>query len=333
MLMKEAYANGLASTEVDVDSDFARHVAEFLRKPQAQLSSRFIYDDRGSKLFQDIMALEEYYLTRCEFEILSSHAAAIASAIVQGDKPLELIELGAGDGLKTKILLQELLRQGRDFVYRPVDISGDILDALGADLRQNLPGLRFEPICSTYAEALDSLQPDADVHRVMLFLGSNLGNYSLDQAGRFMAALVQPLGTDDQVLIGIDLRKDPRQILRAYDDASGVTAAFNLNLLHRLRHELDAELDLDGWMFFPSYNPETGEVRSYLYPLGEQRIRIAALEFDRVFGAHETIHSEVSRKYSLAELASLGSAVDAQLEQTWTDERGWFADVLLRVAG
>ena len=298
-----------------------------LAAPQAYLSSRFIYDERGSRLFQQIMALEEYYLTRAEYATLQRAAGDIAEAFASGDRPVDLIELGAGDGTKTKLLLSELLRRGTRFRYRPIDISGDILGVLGADLRATHPALAFAPIVGTYLEALAALPPDPARKRVVLFLGSNLGNFSLSEAGDFLGAITRTLSAGDQLFLGVDLRKDPRRILRAYDDASGVTARFNLNLLHRLRGELGARLDVDGWGFYPIYNPETGEVRSYLYPRGEQPIRIPLLGIDRVFGEHEAIHTEISRKYSLGELAALAEACGCETTGEWVAEEG-FVDVL-----
>ena len=308
-------------------SPFAQHVAASLTAPQAHLSSRFIYDERGSRLFQDIMALDAYYLTRAEYATLQREAGPIAAAFADDGRPIDLIELGAGDGTKTKLLLAELLRSGRDFRYRPIDISADILATLGADLRTHYPTLDFAPLTGTYLEALRELDPDPARRRVVLFLGSNLGNFSLAEAGGFLAATTATLAPADLLFLGVDLRKAPRRILAAYDDEAGVTAAFNLNLLHRLRRELNAELDIDAWGFYPTYNPETGEVRSYLYPTSEQRIRIPALGIDRVFGTHETIHTEVSRKYSLSELDELAGAAGCVPVHRWLAEEG-FADIL-----
>ena len=310
-----------------IASDFGRHAAAGLAAAQPYLSSRFIYDERGSRLFQEIMRLGEYYLTRAEYTTLEREAGAIAEALAAGGRPVDLIELGAGDGTKTKLLLAELLRRGTPLRYRPIDISGEILGVLGADLRTRFPALDFAPLVGTYLEALAALPPDTARKRVVLFLGSNLGNFPLAEAGDFLGAVTGGLAPADQLFLGVDLRKDPRRILRAYDDRGGVTARFNLNLLHRLRGELGAELDVGGWGFYPTYNPETGEVRSYLYPLGEQRIRIPTLGLDRVFGPHEAIHTEISRKYSPGELEALATACACATEATWLADEG-FANVL-----
>ena len=320
------------ATTATPDVDFAAHVAEGLSAPQAYLSSRFIYDERGSRLFQRIMALDAYYLTRAEHEILAREAEALvarfryAGNADEDPVPFELIELGAGDGTKTKLLLRAGLRAGADFAYRPVDISADILAVLRSSLAEELPALRVEPIAQTYLEALEGLGGrGGGLRRVVLFLGSNIGNFSLEAAREFLRGVAAALSPGDVLVVGVDLRKDPRRILAAYDDADGVTAEFNLNLLHRANRELGADFDVGRWGFYPLYNPETGEVRSYLYPHAPQRVRIPHLGIDRTFGAGECIHTEVSRKYNRRELDEL---LERSPLEILTDERGDFADVV-----
>ena len=194
---------------------------------------------------------------------------------------------------------------------------------LGEDLTDTLPSLDFAPLVGTYLEALATLPVDATRRRVVLFLGSNLGNFPLAEAGEFLRDITSNLSSGDGLLIGVDLRKDPRRILGAYDDEHGVTARFNLNLLHRLRDELGAELDVEAWRFYPTYDPATGEVRSYLYPTGPQRICIPSLGIDRVFDTHEAIHTEISRKYSLEELADLAEAAGCTPSAEWLAPEGF----------
>lgn len=311
------------------NSEFARHVAEGLSAPQAFLSSKFIYDERGSKLFQDIMNLEEYYLTRSEFEILSASAKTLHQLFSSDNSvPYELIELGAGDGAKTKLLLAEAMAAGGNFVYRPVDISPEILEELAADLFNRFPGIRVEPIATSYLKALELLSESTDVRRVVLFMGSNIGNFPFEQAKEFCGAIGNTLAAEDFFMLGVDLKKDPRLILAAYDDSKGVTAAFNLNLLHRINRELGGNFDVDAWGFYPLYNPESGEVRSYLYPTREQHVSIPGLSIERTFLPGEVIHSEVSRKYSLAELEQLAQASGCQQAAFLQDSKGYFADVV-----
>lgn len=312
---------------VSYESAFAAHVAEGLRAPRAFLSSRFIYDERGSQLFQRIMALDEYYLTRAEYGILEREATALTDDFRAGGGPYELIELGAGDGTKTKLLLRAGLAAGAEFSYRPVDISADILAVLAGALREELPALRVEPIAQTYLEALAGLSREGGpaARRVVLFLGSNIGNFRLAEAREFCRAVVASLSPGDLFVVGVDLRKDPRRILAAYDDASGVTAEFNLNLLRRANRELGADFDLDAWAFYPLYDPASGEVRSYLYPRSPQRVRIDSIDFERSFAVGECIHTEVSRKYSRAEVDALVGRPPARF---LSDAEGLFADAV-----
>ncbi len=320
-----------SSSNLSIVSDFAEHVSEGLTTPLAHLSSRFIYDEQGSKLFQQIMGLESYYLTNCEYEILEQSASTLRDRFSnQGKERFELVELGAGDGLKTKLLLQDFVANKTDFSYRPVDISSDILVELEADLSKQLPTLEVEPLHASYMEALDALQDTPGVRRVILFLGSNIGNFSLAEAKVFVGQISQRMRTGDYFLLGIDLRKNPRTILAAYDDELNVTAKFNLNLLARINRELGGNFNLDAWSFYPLYNPETGEVRSYLYPLSDQHVSIPTLNIERTFTVGEVIHTEVSRKYSKAELGILGTSYGLERVEMLHDKRGYFADVIYR---
>ncbi len=312
--------------------NFGEHVREGLQKTQPHLSSRYLYDERGSRLFQDIMGLDEYYLTRAEFQILEAHACGLGELIASsmgGEGDFELVELGAGDGTKTKLLLSAFLRAECPFTYRPIDISADILAELTADLQQRYPTLRVDPLAMSYDDALGELQGTA-ARKVVLFMGSNIGNFSLAEARAFCGSVAAALHPGDLFVVGVDLRKDPRVILAAYDDPGGVTAAFNLNLLVRINRELGGDFDLGKWRFYPTYNPETGEVRSYLYPVEAQTVRIAALDLERHFGPEETIHTEVSRKYTFDELRGLADASGCEPMEHYTDPAGYFTDVVWR---
>ena len=319
----------MSTTSSILTIDFAKHVAKGLLAPLAHLSSQYIYDEQGSKLFQQIMSLESYYLTDCEYEILKASASKLRRQFsCDGQERFELVELGAGDGYKTKLLLKDFTENGTDFSYRPVDISDDILKELEEDLAQQFPSLEVEPLHASYMEALDSLQASPDIRRVILFLGSNIGNFSFDAANDFVGKIADRMHTGDYFILGIDLRKNPRTILAAYDDNLGVTAKFNLNLLHRINRELGGNFDVNSWAFYPLYNPETGEVRSYLYPKTDQHVSIPELGVERTFTVGEVIHTEVSRKYSKTELGLLGKAHGLQRVDMLLDNRGYFADVI-----
>ena len=311
------------------DSDLARHVAEGLARNPKTLSSMYFYDDAGSRLFQQIMALPEYYPTRAEFAIFREHGAAIGAALGgTAGEPFTLVELGAGDGAKTKLLLRELLEASSDFTYAPVDISAGAMSGLVATLAGELPALRVVPVVESYANALDQLdiQPG---RKAVLFLGSNIGNFGPAERLDFLRQLAAPLREDDRLLIGFDLRKDPRRIRAAYDDAQGITAAFNLNLLTRLNRELGADFDLARWQHFTDYEPLTGAVRSFLVSTEAQTIHFDALELTVPFAAWEVIHTENSYKFTRPQIEALAAEVGLRVVDFFTDGAGDFADVVL----
>lgn len=310
-------------------NELAAHVLQGLTRQPKALSSMYFYDAAGSELFRQIMQLPEYYPTRTEFGLLTRHRAAIAEALTPAaGQPLHLLELGAGDGLKTKILLRELLAQGTDFVYAPVDISPSALDGLAASLRAELPALRVQPLAGEYAAALAGLRGQPG-RKSVLFLGSTIGNFPPEARQQFLGALAAQLRPDDRLLIGFDLRKNPRQIRAAYDDAQGVTAAFNLNLLTRLNRELQADFDLAAWEHFADYDPLTGAMRSFVVSRRAQQVHVGALGRSFSFEAWEAIHTENSYKFTLPQIEQLAAAAGLRVLTAYTDEQQWFADVLL----
>lgn len=322
-----------APTATFTETDLSRHVRQGLSKPFKALSSMYFYDDEGSRLFQQIMALPEYYPTRTEFALLTHHQAAIAAELrpQNPEEPFFLLELGAGDGLKTKILLRQLLETGAHFTYVPVDISAAALDGLAASLQAELPELRVEPVVADYADAL-RLMASRPGRKAVLFLGSNIGNFSPDDRHRFLQNLAQPLTPDDRLLIGFDLQKDPRRIRAAYDDGQGVTAAFNFNLLHRLNRELGADFDPTSWQHYTDYDPLSGAVRSFLVSTRAQTVQFAALDWAVEFAAWEMIHTENSYKFTRPSITEAARAAGLQVQHFFTDEQDFFADVMLRPA-
>jgi L-histidine N-alpha-methyltransferase len=313
-----------------VSSDLARHVAEGLRRFPKTLSSMYFYDDAGSELFQQIMALPEYYPTRTEFGLLTTHQVAIGQALRPQNpaEPFFLLELGAGDGLKTKILLRHLLETGASFTYVPVDISAAALEGLVASLRQELPALRVEPQVSDYTTAL-TLMATRPGRKAVLFLGSNIGNFLPADRREFISRLTQPLTANDRLLIGFDLQKDPRQIRAAYDDSQGVTAAFNLNQLTRLNRELGADFDLAHWQHYTDYDPLSGAVRSFLVSTRQQQVQVEALQQGFGFEAWEVIHTENSYKFTKRLIEQLADEAGLSMQHFFTDEHSFFADVVL----
>lgn len=307
-----------------VQSQFAKDVLEGLSRTPKKLSSKYFYDENGDKLFQDIMNMPEYYLTDCEYEIFETHRQQLLHLI--GDKPFDLIELGAGDGTKTKVLLRHFLAQGADFQYRPIDISPNVLLDLEEDLKANIPELRVKSLPGDYFEMLEKLNTSSGVRKVILFIGANIGNLTREQALDFLQKIQQNMAKGDLLLLGFDLKKDPQIILNAYNDPAGITAAFNLNLLHRMNRELGADFDVQAFKHWETYNPITGETKSYLVSTKKQSVHLLNKTFH--FDAWEAIDVELSLKYSLSEIENLAKSTGYQAVHHFFDSKNYFVDTL-----
>lgn len=295
-----------------------------LRATPKTLEPRFFYDDLGSALFEAITHLPEYYVTRAEAEILGMHAAEIAAAF---RSPARLVELGSGNARKTRFLFDQLAHRALE--YMPVDVDAAMLERSGRDLLTDYPRLSITAICGDLRSPAAALQSvPRSGHTVVLFLGSSIGNLDHDDAIALLANLRSALAPGDLFLLGADMKK-PRQVLEpAYDDALGVTAAFNLNLLARINRELDGEFDLRQFAHRAFYNEERGRIEMHLVSRNRQRVRIG--DYEIAFDEGETIHTENSYKYDAETLARLAAAGGFSIEKRWTDRRGWFTDVLMR---
>lgn len=311
-----------------IDKIFANDVLQGLSAPQKFLSSRYFYDEKGDVLFQEIMEMPEYYLTRCEREIMENNKHEILEEFTSDGRPFQLIEFGAGDGSKTKILLREFVNDGAAFKYIPIDISENVLNLLREDLEKNLPDLNVEPQQGEYFEALERLSNGGKTRKIILFLGSNIGNFTPAKAGEFLKNMAAKLHKGDLLFIGFDLKKDPDLILKAYDDAAGVTKAFNLNLLQRINNELGGNFILENFRHFPSYNPITGEMKSFLVSTQKQQVYIEALETTFSFDAWEAVYMEVSQKYSLNEIAEMAKEAGFKPVHNFFDSKGYYVDVV-----
>jgi L-histidine Nalpha-methyltransferase len=307
---------------------FAQDVLLGLNSKPKTLSSKYFYDAKGDKLFQRIMALPEYYLTRKEFDILEKQHKQILSAITDLNVPFNLVELGAGDGLKTKILLKHLLSINAKFTYYPVDFSASVLEELVNDLKQQFPELPVTEIENTYRGALREKAWENGNPSMILFMGSNLGNFQLQEAYEILDHLRLGSSSQDYVLIGLDLKKDPQTILNAYNDSQGVTRDFNLNLLQRINSQLGGDFDLNTFVHWPDYDPITGECRSYLVSLIEQTIHLRTLDRKIHFEAFEPIFMEVSKKYSLNEIQELAKRSGFKMVENFTDHENFFVNSL-----
>ena len=306
---------------------FANEILAGLKSSPKKLSSKWFYDERGDKLFQQIMAMPEYYLTDCEREIYQRYAPEILSAL--GGSAFDLIELGAGDGSKTQHLLEHFWEAKAHFVYRPIDISEHAIEVLGDLVKRRWPLLPFEPVQNDYLAALDRLNSGAsDRRQLVLFPGANVGNFTPREAVEFLRHLGSHLKPGDLLLTGFDLKKDPAKILAAYNDDTGHTAAFNLNLLSRINRELGADFDLQNWQHWETYDPLVGAARSFIVAQGGQTVHIADLAETIRFDAFEAIAVEISQKYSRPEIAELAQSAGFSVIRNFEDSNGWFADSL-----
>lgn len=314
-------------TTIQRTTAFAQDVLKGLSRNPKKLSSRFFYDARGDELFQQIMRMPEYYLTDCEFEILESSKESILETF--HGEPFDIVELGAGDGYKTKVLLRYLVEKKAAFQYLPVDISQNILDELEADLKKDLPKLDIESLQGDYFQVLKELSVRHHVRKLVLYLGSTIGNLGPEREQDFLRKVHDHMNPGDLLLIGFDLKKNPEVILAAYNDPAGITSAFNLNLLHRINRELDGNFDVEnGFKHWETYNPVTGETRSYLVSQKEQEVHIGKLGRTFSFLAWEAIDVELSQKYHIGQIEELARATGFRVETHYFDSRKYFVDSL-----
>lgn len=307
-------------------SQFGTEVLKGLLSMPKRLNSKYFYDERGSALFREIMDLPEYYLTDCELDIFRNRSPEMGDIISEGGTGFDLIELGAGDGAKSKYLLRHLFQGPAEFTYMPIDISGSILDYLGSSLQGELPGLGVAAFQGEYLEMLAEACSRSTRRKVVLFLGANIGNMEYGECLAFCDQLHEILAPGDLVLIGFDLKKDPKQVLSAYNDPSGVTSRFNLNLLERINRELLANFVLDRFEHFPTYDPVSGSCRSYLVSKSEQWVDLGGHTFH--FGKDEVIATEVSQKYDTAQIHRLAERSGFTTKAMFMDAKGWFVDAI-----
>lgn len=289
------------------DQELADHVRHGLRQTPKALSSRYFYDERGSALFQQIMELPEYYLSRAESALLDERASELVALLAPDNRPLDLFELGSGDGSKTLRLCQALHHAGKAITYHPMDISAHALNDLRRLFAQQLPVLPLQPLCGDYFKTWPITR--AGRRQVALFLGSNLGNFTATETQHFLHRVRTHLRPGDGLLLGLDLVKNPHTIRAAYNDSAGITAAFNLNLLQRLNDTLGMDFQIDRFTHYPTYCPLEGTARSFLVSQVHQVVRSTRLGETFVFDAGEVIYTEQSQKYRPEGIA--GMAADA----------------------
>ena len=297
---------------------FRADVLAGLARPQKAIPPKYFYDAAGAALFDRICELPEYYLTRAELEILSARADELAQLL---GPDVTLVELGSGSSLKTRLLLDRL-REPRAYV--PVDICGGALDQAAARLHKDYPGLLVLPVRADFTQSF-ALPPAATKARkiALFFPGSTIGNLEPHEATLLLRKLHRRLGPGGWLLIGVDTKKPPEVIERAYNDAAGVTAAFNRNLLVRIRDELDAEVDADAFEHRAFYDPAAGRIEMHLRSCRDHGVRVDGHSFR--FRSGETLHTENSYKYAPAEFAGLAERAGFRASRLWRDEAGLFS--------
>lgn len=306
-------------------------VREGLRAPQKRLPAALFYDAVGSALFDEITRTPEYYPTRTELSILQRHAEEILQAARPPTGPLVVVELGAGSAEKTRVLLRRLAAMQGGGCYVPIDISAEPIHRAALEIQEEIAGLEVLPLVGDHDPALARLPADGPA-RLILFIGSSIGNYEPEEAAGFLARVGARMRPEDRMLLGTDLVKDPAILHAAYNDAAGVTAEFNLNALARLGREYGADFDLAAFQHRAFYDPAKRRVEMHLVSLREQTARIPRLHLDVPLAKGETIHTENSYKYTQEDVDALAREGGFFVERRWTDARGWFAVHLLRGA-
>lgn len=309
---------------------FKNEVKEGLSSFPKHLSSKYFYDKKGDKLFQDIMAMPEYYLTGCEYEILATHTKTIGELFRDRENGLDLIELGAGDGKKTKLLLKYMAENSFNFVYKPIDISENAVELLSKNLAHEMPSLNVDAEVGEYFEVLERLKGFNKRKKVIMFLGSNIGNLRHPKAIEFLTKLKDAMLPEDLLFMGFDQKKNPQTVLDAYNDDTGITAAFNKNILTRINRELKGNFEVEKFKHWEAYNPETGTAKSFLVATEAMDVSIKNLDLNIHFYQWETIHTEISQKYDDKTVAWLAEKSGLAIETSFSDEKDYYKNYVFR---
>lgn len=314
----------LPDNQLSTDKTFLAEVNAALRQPQKHLPSKYFYDSRGCFLFEQICELPEYYLTRTELAIMQQHAAAMARQM--GPNCL-LIEYGSGAGTKTRILLDHLPNLN---AYVPVDIAGEHLQQTTDELSRCYPDLEVLPVTADFSKPFIVPQPARQASRHLIYFpGSTIGNFGPTACRKLLQNMAAECGSGGGLLIGLDLQKDPAIIEPAYNDAAGVTAQFNYNLLERINRQLDANFNIDQFQHHAWYNRQACRIEMLLISQSDQTVSIGDSEFS--FAAEESICTEYSYKFDLDQFCSLAGEAGFRHQTTWTDKQRWFAVLLFEL--
>ena len=315
------------SNPLAIELTAGKDVVEGLGQAPKSLPPHYFYDDRGSQLFEQICELPEYYLTRTETAILQQYAPAIA----QITGPCELVELGSGSAIKTRILLDAYAALDQPLHYMPIDVSAGILESSAQNLLIDYPTLQVHGLVSTYELALAKLEPAQLPTRMICFLGSSLGNLTPTECDVFFSQVKASLKPGEYFLLGFDLQKSPDILEAAYNDAQGITAAFNLNMLAHLNWRFQGDFDISQFEHVAFYNQSLHQIEIYLKSLRSQTVHLQSLNLTLEFAAGETVHTEISRKFNLASMQQDLKAKGLNPIQAWSDSKQWFGLVLCQV--
>ena len=323
---------GLPHLKAPVSEQTALAVTEGLLSRPKWLPSWLFYDAAGSRLFNQITELPEYYLTRTERGILAEHAEEIIGLAAECDA-LRVVELGAGSADKTRLLLTAAVNRQDTVFYEPVDVSASALEEAHERIEREIPGVLVTPRVEDYTRGLELDAAIFGERRLLLYIGSSIGNFEPEEAERLLRNARAALSAGDSMLLGVDLVKSEATLLAAYDDAEGVTAAFNLNLLARLNREIGSDFDLEAFAHRAVWNAAKSRIEMHLESRMRQRVRIPSLDLRINFGAGETIHTENSYKYRPDQAEELLAKSGFVPTATWTDQRERFAVCLARAGG
>jgi dimethylhistidine N-methyltransferase len=314
-----------------VDERVASAVREGLASRPTRLPPWLFYDEAGSRLFEQITELPEYYLTRTERRIFTAHAAEMIAKAAEGER-LRIAELGAGSADKTRLLLAAAVERQGNVLYEPVDVSATALEAANERIEQEIAGVTVFAQHMDYTQGLKLEAAGTGERRLVLYIGSSIGNFEPHEAKRLLDRVRAGLKPGDGLLLGVDLAKDEETLLAAYNDAAGVTAKFNRNLLVRLNWELGGDFDPEGFEHRALWNRVESRIEMHLESRTAQRARLAALDFEVEFAAGESIHTENCYKYRPGQAEAMLAESGFMPAAVWTDERGWFT-VCLGKAG
>jgi len=312
-----------------MNDEFAQDVLTGLSSNPKYISSKYFYDKVGSDLFVQIMHSDEYYVTDAELDIFQNKTSEIIDGLaLDKDQEYEIIELGAGDGSKTIHLLSALLERKYSIEYIPIDISIDALKGLEKSLSTQLPDLSIKAQHGEYFSVLNQLKNNK-LPKIILFLGSNLGNLTDEQSTEFIYALGCELQTNNKILLGLDMIKSREIVLPAYNDAKGITAEFNYNLLRRMNRELDADFVIDQFIHAPDYIESEGIAKSFLKSLVDQKVTIGRLNKIFYFNKGELLQTEMSRKYNNEVIGNILNKTDFKITDKIVDSKNLYANYII----